>query len=49
MFIIRKCKGRYTYDINKEINILKANACKELGYIFEFWIIDPKCIGNIQF
>ena len=37
-------KSSYTYKKNEQINILKQEAAKNLGYDFEFWIYDSK--GN---
>lgn len=37
-------KSKYTYNKNKQINILKYEAAKNLGYNFEFWIYNNK--GN---
>jgi len=37
---IIEVKSTWTYNFEKEINLLKANACLELGYDFEFWIIN---------
>jgi len=37
-------KSLYTYNKNKKINILKSEAAKKLGFIYEFWIYDNK--GN---
>lgn len=39
---IIEVKSVYTYYKNKDINELKAKACIDLGYSFEFWIFDPK-------
>ena len=39
---IIEVKSPYTYNVSKEINVIKANTCKENGYKFEFWIIDDK-------
>jgi len=37
---IIEVKSEWTYEVNKEKNILKAEACIKEGYDFEFWIID---------
>ena len=37
-------KSIYTYNKDKQINLLKQEAAKKLGYNFEFWIYDNK--GN---
>ena len=37
-------KSLYTYKKDKQINLLKQEAAKKLGYNFEFWIYDEK--GN---
>ena len=41
---IIEVKSQWTYDLHKERNKLKAEACKQAGYSFEFWIFDDK--GN---
>lgn len=41
---IIEVKSTYTFDKDKEVNLLKADACRQEGYIFEFWIFDNK--GN---
>ena len=41
---IIEVKSTWTYKCNIDINNLKAKACKDQGYIFEFWIYDRK--GN---
>lgn len=38
---IIEIKSKYTYEIDKENNILKANASTEAGYKYEFWVL-PK-------
>jgi hypothetical protein len=38
---IIEIKSKYTYEIDKENNILKANACLKAGYKYEFWVL-PK-------
>ena len=40
--LIIEVKSTYTYELNKEKNLAKAQACKKLGYSFEFRIYDPK-------
>jgi hypothetical protein len=37
-------KSLYTYNKNKKINILKSEAAKKSGFIYEFWIYNNK--GN---
>jgi len=37
-------KSTYTYKRDEQINLLKQEASKKLGYNFEFWIYDNK--GN---
>lgn len=37
---IYEVKSRYTYDVNERINLLKAEACVNLGMGFEFIIFD---------
>jgi hypothetical protein len=37
-------KSTYTYRKDEQVNIIKQNAAKNLGYNFEFWIYDNK--GN---
>jgi hypothetical protein len=44
---IIEVKSDWTYEINKEINILKGKACLALGYDFEFWIYNGKKEKNI--
>jgi hypothetical protein len=39
---IIEVKSPYTYNVNKEINDIKGQTCKENGFNFEFWIIDDK-------
>jgi hypothetical protein len=39
---IIEVKSTWTYDKYKEINELKASACRNLGYTFEFWIVSIK-------
>lgn len=39
---IIEVKSTWTYEINLNINLAKAEATKQLGYIFEFWIFDSK-------
>jgi len=39
---IIEIKSRYTYEIDKENNILKSKACLEAGYKFEFWILEKR-------
>lgn len=41
---IIEVKSTWTYQKELEKNILKAEACKQAGYSFEFWIFDDK--GN---
>lgn len=33
-------KSKYTYDINKEKNLEKANQCKNDGYDYKVWVYD---------
>jgi hypothetical protein len=40
--LIIEVKSDYTYHIELDINNLKAKSCRDLGYKFEFWIIDQK-------
>lgn len=35
-------KSTWTYKVQIDKNTCKANACKMLGYIYEFWIYDNK-------
>lgn len=35
-------KSKYTYETNKQINILKEIATKNLGYKYEIWIYNNK-------
>lgn len=37
---IIEVKSNYTYDLHQEINKLKADSAIELGYDFEFWIVN---------
>ena len=37
--MIIEVKSTYTYEVNLEINLLKQQACLELGYKFEFKIL----------
>lgn len=39
---IIEVKCNYTYKANQHKNELKKEACKENGYIFEYWIINNK-------
>jgi hypothetical protein len=39
---IIEVKSEYTYQIYKEVNLTKKDACLRLGYNFEFWIFDNK-------
>lgn len=39
---IIEVKSQFTYDLQLEKNKLKAQACLNLGFQFEFWIIDRK-------
>lgn len=41
---IIEVKSTWTYEKEKDKNLLKAQACRDSGYIFEFWIFDDK--GN---
>lgn len=43
---IIEVKSQFTYNVQIEKNKLKAKACLDLGFQFEFWIIDRK--GNIK-
>jgi hypothetical protein len=45
---IIEVKSTWTYNKDLEINTLKANACKNKGYKFEFWIYDNKLIKTIK-
>ena len=40
-------KSEYTFEIQKEINLLKQKASRDLGYDHEIWIIDKKKIKEI--
>jgi len=37
---IIEVKSKFTFENNKEINLLKSLACKDLGYNFEFRIYE---------
>lgn len=39
---IIEVKSTWTYKCKSDYNDLKALACKNLGYLFEFWIYDDK-------
>jgi hypothetical protein len=39
---IVEVKSDYTYNNNLDINTLKKEACERAGYIYEFWIYNPK-------
>jgi len=39
---VLKWSNRQIYNKEIEINTLKANACKNNGFNFEFWIYDNK-------
>jgi len=39
---IIEVKSTWTYKIQLDKNTCKANKCKSLGYIYEFWIYDNK-------
>jgi hypothetical protein len=41
---IIEVKSDWTYEKEKDKNLLKAQACRDGGYVFEFWIFDDK--GN---
>lgn len=41
---IIEVKSDWTYEKEKDKNLLKAQACRDTGYIFEFWIFDDN--GN---
>lgn len=45
---IIEVKSTWIYNKDLEINTLKANACKNNGYKFEFWIYDKKLIKTIK-
>ncbi len=40
-------KSEWTYTLDKDKNIEKFNACKEMGYNFEVWIYNSKGNKNI--
>ena len=46
--MIVEVKSTYTYEIAKEKNELKARACVEQGYKFQFYIIDKKFSIDVQ-
>jgi hypothetical protein len=46
--MIIEVKSTYTYDLHKEKNELKARACVEQGYKFQFYIIDRKLSIDVQ-
>ena len=46
--MIVEVKSTYTYEIAKERNELKARACIEQGYKFQFYIIDKKFSIDVQ-
>jgi len=37
---IIEVKSPFTFNINKENNLLKKQACINLGFLFEFWILE---------
>jgi hypothetical protein len=39
---IIEVKSIYTYELELDKNIIKQNATKESGYVFEFWIFNSK-------
>lgn len=39
---IIEVKSKWTYDLEKEKNKLKKEACEQIGLNFEFWIINKK-------
>ena len=39
---IIEVKSIWIYNLHKEKNILKSQACINKGYDFEFWIFDEK-------
>lgn len=41
---IIEVKSTWTYKKDEEKNLLKEQACKDAGYVFEFWVFDGK--GN---
>ncbi len=43
---IIEVKSEWTFSLEPDMNMAKANKCKELGYIYEFWIFDTK--GNLR-
>jgi hypothetical protein len=45
---IIEVKSSWTYNKDLKVNILKANACKNNGYTFEFWIYDNKLNKTIK-
>jgi hypothetical protein len=40
-------KSLWTFSLNKNKLIAKAERCKELGYIYEFWVFDNKLKLNV--
>jgi len=40
--LLIEVKSSWTWQQDREKNMLKANACKEAGYNFEFWICSDK-------
>lgn len=45
---IIEVKSKWTYEINRKINDIKAKSCLNLGYDFEFWIYEGKNEKNIE-
>ncbi len=37
---IIEVKSDYTYSLNIDVNMEKAKACLDKGYLFEFWVFD---------
>lgn len=46
--LIIEVKSTFTYECDKDINELKAQACIEQGYEFQFYIIDKAGFIDIQ-
>jgi hypothetical protein len=40
--LIIEVKSTYTFEKDKDVNLLKAKTCKEQGYAFEFWVFNDK-------
>lgn len=46
--LIIEVKSNYTYNLHKEVNELKAQACIDNGYKFQFYIIDRDKDMDVQ-